>query len=107
MLPAIIGPKRAAEVLYRNLTIKAEQAVAWGLASRIVTGDRIRDEALAVAQDVGIKKPGSISHVKRLLGPDLEELAMRLEAERARFVEQIGSEEARQGIVAFLEGKIR
>ncbi|MGD2176725.1 MAG: enoyl-CoA hydratase/isomerase family protein, partial [Anaerolineae bacterium] len=30
MLPAIIGPKPAAEVLLRNLTIAAEQAVAWG-----------------------------------------------------------------------------
>jgi enoyl-CoA hydratase/carnithine racemase len=115
MLPSIIGPKRAAEVLLRNLTVTAEQAVTWGLASRIVPAERIRDEAVAVAQDIAAKKPGSIVHTKRLVGlvcgdpsPGSEQgLAARLEAERARFVEQIGTEEARKGIVAFLERRKR
>jgi 2-(1,2-epoxy-1,2-dihydrophenyl)acetyl-CoA isomerase len=101
MLPAIIGPKRAAEVLLHNLTISAEQAVAWGLASRVVPAESIRDEALAAARDLAAKKPGSLRHSKRLLARS--DLAARLEAERARFVEQIVTEEARQGIVAFLE----
>jgi enoyl-CoA hydratase/carnithine racemase len=103
MLPAIIGLKRAAEVLLRNLTITAEQAVAWGLASRVVPIERIRGEALAVAQDLGAKKPGSIQHTKRLLNLDYGDLAAQLQAERVRFVEQIGTEEARQGIASFME----
>jgi enoyl-CoA hydratase/carnithine racemase len=105
MLPVIIGPKRAAEVLLRNLTITAKQAVAWGLVSRIVPGDRIRHEALAVARDIAAQKPGSISHTKRLLGLADGDLVARLEAERTRFIEQIASDEARQGIITFLEGK--
>lgn len=115
MLPAIIGSKRTAEVLLRNLTITAEQAVAWGLASRVVPAVRIRDEALAVAQEVAAKKPGSIGHTKRLLSlangdpspGSGQGLAGRLEAERVRFIEQIGTEEARNGIVTFLEGRIK
>ena len=39
MLPGIIGPQRSAEVLLRNLTISAQQAVNWGLASRLVPAD--------------------------------------------------------------------
>jgi 2-(1,2-epoxy-1,2-dihydrophenyl)acetyl-CoA isomerase len=103
MLPSIIGSKRAAEVLLRNLTITAEQAVAWGLASRVVPAVRIRDEALSVARDIAAKRPGSIGHTKRLLAQAYGDLAARLEAERTRFVEQIGMEEARQGIAAFLQ----
>ena len=49
MLPAVIGEKRAAAVLMLNETISAEQAVAWGMAQRIVPGDVIRDEAQRVA----------------------------------------------------------
>jgi 2-(1,2-epoxy-1,2-dihydrophenyl)acetyl-CoA isomerase len=105
MLPGIIGPKRVAEVLLCNLTISAKQAVAWGLASRVVPTERIRDEALAVAQDFAVKKPGSVRHTKRLLALAHGDLAARLDAERARFVEQIDTEEARQGIVTFLEGR--
>jgi enoyl-CoA hydratase/carnithine racemase len=77
--------------------------VAWGLASRVIPAVRIRDEALSLAQDIAAKVPGSIGHTKRLLAQAYGDLATRLEAERAHFIEQIGTEEARQGITAFLE----
>ena len=88
-----------------NQTITAEQAVTWGLASRIVPTDCIQEEALRVAQEIAAQKPGSLRHTKRLLGATLGDLATRLEAERTGFVEQIMTEEAKQGIVAFLEGR--
>jgi enoyl-CoA hydratase/carnithine racemase len=102
MLPDVIGPRPAAEVLLRNLTIDAEQAVAWGLANRLVPADEIREEALRLAQEIAAKKPGSVRHTKCLLGLNRGDLAVRLEAERAHFVEQIETDEARQGIAAFL-----
>ena len=102
ILPDVIGPRRAAEVLLRNLTIDAEQAVAWGLANQIVPADEIHDEALRIAQEIAAKKPGSVRHTKRLLGLARGNLAARLEAERAHFVAQIETDEARQGIAAFL-----
>lgn len=113
MLPSIIGPKRTGEVLLRNLTISAEQAVAWGLASRIVPADRIRDDALTVAQEFASQKPGSLRWTKRLLGLAYGDpspgsgqgLAARLEAERAQFVQQVDTDEARQGIITFLGGR--
>lgn len=104
MLPAIIGPKRASEVLLRNLTITAEQAVAWGLASRVVPAKQIHDEAIAVAQDIAAKMPGSIENTLRLMELGHGDLANRLEAERFRFVAQIASKEARKGIIDFVEG---
>lgn len=106
MLPSVIGLKRAAGVLLSNLTISAEQAVAWGLASRVVPAERIQHEALKVAQDIAIKKPSSLCHTKRLLNLAHGDLVARLESERIHFVEQIKSKEARQGIVTFFEGRI-
>jgi 2-(1,2-epoxy-1,2-dihydrophenyl)acetyl-CoA isomerase len=107
MLPSIIGSKRTAEVLLRNLSISAEQAVAWGLASRMVPAERIRAETLSVAQDMAAKEAGSVGHTKCLLGLAYGDLAARLEAERTRFVEQIATREARQGIAAFLKGRFK
>ena len=106
LLPAVIGLKRTGEILMRNGTITAEQAVAWGLASRVVPADRIHEEALRAAQELAAMKTGSIGHTKATLGPGCNDLEARLEAERARFVQQIVTDEARQGIEAFL-GKRR
>ncbi len=102
-LPEIIGVKRAAEILMRNQTITAEQAVTWGLANRIVPAERIHEEALRTAKDIGAKQPGSIQRTKRLLSLPFSELAGRLETERSAFVEQIMREDAQRSMIAFLE----
>jgi enoyl-CoA hydratase/carnithine racemase len=60
-----------------------------------------------VAQEIAAQRPGSIGHTKPLLGLAYSDLSARLETERRRFVEQITSEQARQGIIAFLEGRGR
>ena len=77
--------------------------MAWGLASRVVSQERIREEAVKVAQEIAAQKPVSVRQAKHLLALDRGDLATRLEAERSRFVEQIATEEARQGIIGFLE----
>ena len=64
--------------------------------------DRIRQEALTVAQDLATKKRGSIQHTKRLLVGGQGDLAGRLESERKYFVQQILTPEAREGMAAFL-----
>jgi 2-(1,2-epoxy-1,2-dihydrophenyl)acetyl-CoA isomerase len=107
MLPAMIGPKRAAEILMCNQTITAEQSVAWGLASRIVPAEHIRAEVVAVARHIAAQKQGSIGQIKRLINLDISDLAARLEAERTRFVRHVVTQEAREGIVAFQERRHR
>jgi enoyl-CoA hydratase/carnithine racemase len=105
MLPDIIGLKRTAEILMRNLTISAQQAVGWGLANRLVPKDLLCQAALSTAIDLGARKQGSLRHTKELLNRGGRALEERLEAERRRFVEQIGTEEARNGIESFLASR--
>jgi len=102
LLPLIIGRKRTAEILMRNQTITAEQAVAWGLASRLVPGNQIHDEARRVATGITAAHPGSVRHTRQLLRESYGDLAAHLEAERAHFIQQITTTEARQGMAAFL-----
>lgn len=103
LLPNIIGPKRTAEILMLNQTITAEQAVAWGLANRVISSERIHEEALNTAQQIADQSPGTIHYTKRLVSVDKTEIAVRLEAERSNFVKQITTEEAQRGMQAFLE----
>jgi len=101
LLPEIVGLKRTAEILMTNSTIIAEQAVAWGLANYLVTGEEIRAQALNIAQDIATKQPGSIRRTKCLLYP--ADLSERLETERRNFVEQIKTPETQKSLIAFLE----
>ncbi|NIM94680.1 MAG: enoyl-CoA hydratase/isomerase family protein [Anaerolineales bacterium] len=103
LLPAIIGPKKVAEILMLNQTITAEQAVDWGLANRIISAERIYEEALSMAHKIAAQSRGSVRIAKRLLSEGRDELTARLETERSNFVEQITTEEAHRGMQAFLE----
>ncbi|MBI4788545.1 MAG: enoyl-CoA hydratase/isomerase family protein [Chloroflexi bacterium] len=103
MLPAVIGAKRAAEALLLDRSITAHQAIEWGLANRIVSADKIRDEARAVANAIVQQKAGSVMRAKRLLWSN--NIAGKLEEERQQFVRQIVSAEAQEGMAAFLHIK--
>ncbi len=102
MLPAVIGAKRASEALLLDRTITAQEAVEWGMASRIVPADRIREDAFDVARSLARQKAGSSARAKRQLWRDVAVLAARLEEERQQFIEQIVTPEAWQGMEEFL-----
>jgi enoyl-CoA hydratase/carnithine racemase len=103
MLPALIGHKRASELILRNHTITANESVTWGLATAVVPGIGIREEAVALAEEIAEMVPGSVRNAKALLWGDRDALEARLEDERARFVHQIATEEAREGMARFLD----
>ncbi len=107
LLPSLIGAKRAAEAMLIDQTITADQAVAWGLVNRIVPADRIHEEAQAVAASIARQLPGSVQRTKRLLWGDRNLIAARLDDERKKFVEQIESAEARDGMTAFRQRRTR
>jgi enoyl-CoA hydratase/carnithine racemase len=104
LIPYIIGPKRAAEILMRNQTITAEQAVKWGVANHIVATSDIRREAQEIALEIASRQAGSLQQTKQLLISASGDIAARLEAERTHFVEQISKEENQKSMLSFLEG---
>ena len=103
LLPDVIGEKRTARTLLENETIEPETAVAWGLATEVVPADEIHERALESARRIASMQPDSVERTKRLLGPDPDAIADRLERERREFVEQIETDEALAGMRAFLE----
>jgi 2-(1,2-epoxy-1,2-dihydrophenyl)acetyl-CoA isomerase len=49
-LPRLVGQAKALELLYFPRTIKADEALALGLATRVVAGDALADEAQQMAR---------------------------------------------------------
>lgn len=103
LLPSVIGYAKAAESLLTNATISAQQAVEWGLANRAVEADRVYDEARAAAEMIVTMKTSSVRRSIQLLREHKLAAVPKLQAELNQFIEQIGSEEAQQGMREFLK----
>jgi 2-(1,2-epoxy-1,2-dihydrophenyl)acetyl-CoA isomerase len=66
-LPRIIGMNRAKDMLLTNRAVDAEEALSIGLVSRIVPADRLREEALALAEMLANGPTLAFSLTKTLL----------------------------------------
>ncbi|MEM1148392.1 MAG: crotonase/enoyl-CoA hydratase family protein [Pseudomonadota bacterium] len=67
LLPRIIGASRAAELLFTGDVIDAATAAEWGLASRVVPGEALLDEAMTLANRIAGQPPQSLRVAKSLL----------------------------------------
>jgi enoyl-CoA hydratase/carnithine racemase len=66
-LSRLVGPGRAAEMAYTGRPIGADEAVAIGLANRVVPGDELFDEAVAMARQIAANSPGGVRMSKRAI----------------------------------------
>jgi enoyl-CoA hydratase/carnithine racemase len=107
LLPRVIGKSRAAELIFSGKFLSAQDAVEWGLASRVVADDALLDEGLAFARSVAAKSPLAVSnakHVMNTLWADNGSVdgALRFELERDAFY-CLTSHDAPEGLAAFSE----
>lgn len=102
LLPARIGSARALSAQLLNRTIGAREAFDWGLVTHLAEQGRESAVAAELAARIADKKIGSIRRTLALMRPNVEAIAVALEAERRQFVEQIQTQEAEAGMAAFL-----
>ncbi len=102
LLGRVAGIHRAAAALLLNRSVRAEEAVAWGLANEVVAADRLQPTAAAAARRAADYPVGTMRSAKRLLWGDRAQLAADLEAERRNFLDLIVQPAAMQGVDAFL-----
>jgi enoyl-CoA hydratase/3-hydroxyacyl-CoA dehydrogenase len=103
-LPRLVGQSKALEMNVGGDPIDAYEAHRVGLANQVVPDHELFDTALAWARQLAGKAPIAIEEIKkRSHRPDLDE---GLATEAEGFARAFGSEDAREGISAFL-GKRR
>ncbi|MDX1733096.1 MAG: enoyl-CoA hydratase [Halioglobus sp.] len=71
-LARIIGPSRAREAHFTANFITAEQADAWGLVSRVVDPDELREECCQVARDIVSCVPETVRVYKQMVNDGLQ-----------------------------------
>jgi enoyl-CoA hydratase/carnithine racemase len=104
LLPPLVGPGRAAELLLTGATIGAEQALAWGLVNRVVEPARLDDAVDAVVAAITACAPGAVRLQKRLIVQWRErDLPAAIRAGIDAFAASYATGEPREGARAFLE----
>jgi enoyl-CoA hydratase/3-hydroxyacyl-CoA dehydrogenase len=103
-LPRLVGEAKALEMNLVGEPISAREALRLGLANQVVPDHELFDTAMSWARKLAGQPPIAIEQIKRVShAPDLDE-GLRIEAEG--FGKAFSSEDAKEGIAAFL-GKRR
>lgn len=102
LLPQRIGHVRAFAMFALAEPLAAEDAVATGLANRVVPAEALQDTARQVAAALAAKPAGSLTATKRLMR-DAEALGPVIDREVAVFTERLAGPEAREAFAAFAE----
>lgn len=104
-LPLVVGHQRALEMLYTGARLGGEQAYAIGLCDRLVPAERLRDEAVALADDVALSAPLAVRSIKATMrGPDLATRARAAMAhEAAEQARLFTTQDFQEGVSAYAE----
>ena len=102
LMPLRVGHARAFEMFALGEPVAAAQALAWGLANRIVPARQLHAEAKAMAARIAAKPAGSLLAMKGLMR-DGQALVAQMEAESACFEARLKSAEAREAFSAFAQ----
>ena len=99
-LPRLVGPNKALEMNLVGDAVLAEEALEFGLANRVVPDHELFETALMWGRKLAGQAPIAREQIKLVSdGADLDE---GIEAEKGGFAAAFGSEDAKEGIAAFL-----
>jgi cyclohexa-1,5-dienecarbonyl-CoA hydratase len=103
-LPRLIGRTAAIELLFTGDPVDAARALELGLVSRVVEPESLLGAARDLAGRFASQAPLALAATKRAIADGLDRpLSEALEAERKEFMQLFTSDDAREGITAFLE----
>ena len=104
-LASIVGQKRAAELILTGRKISGLEAFAMGLASAVVAGAEVPGKVDAVVAQLGALSPAALAATKKAMYVwDAMHFDKGLaRAEKIYLEELMQTEDAREGILAFLE----
>ena len=102
LLPRLIGPQRAAELLLLGRPFDADTALRLGLVNRVVEEAALMEEARALAGALARQPPEALAATRRLLRGDPAATLARIDEEARIFGAQLKSAEFRTAVSAFL-----
>jgi 2-(1,2-epoxy-1,2-dihydrophenyl)acetyl-CoA isomerase len=103
-LTRVVGLNKAKELCFTAKKIGAAEALALGIANRVVPADRLLDEARKIAVEIAAGPPTALAMIKTLLNKSSNStLEQMLEYESYAQTLAYTTPEHREGVAAFRE----
>lgn len=102
LMPQRIGHARAYEMFAFGEPVGATQALAWGLANRVVPRAQLHQTARDLAARLATRPLGSLIATKQLMR-QADAIVARMDLESETFLERLKGPEAREAFRAFAE----
>ncbi len=103
-LPAIVGPAKAAELLFTGDIIDAEEALRIGLVTEVTPHAQLMERAMAMAARIAVNPPLALRYMKeglrRTSYGELREIGSWVSGTLGRLFQ---TEDHREGVASFLE----
>jgi len=105
MLPRLVGPARALDLLLSGRVVFAEEAYELGLVNRVLAPDRLLETALDYAHELVVNcSPKSMATMKRQVYADLQRDLPDALAEADRLMlESFAAPDFTEGVTSFIE----
>jgi 2-(1,2-epoxy-1,2-dihydrophenyl)acetyl-CoA isomerase len=104
ILPRIVGLARAIEIAAFDRPIFPEQALTWGLVTRVVEDGQALEEAISMARELAERSLNSFGWSKQLLTDSFNtSFETHIEHEREGIRSSVSSRDGQEGIRAFVE----
>lgn len=100
----LVGPMRAKEIAMRGLTINAEEALKYGLVTKVVPSEALYNEVMSFAKELASKPMLALSSIKRLCNkiPEMTHDTY-CEIEEGLISVMFFTKDHKEGVTAFLE----
>ncbi|GAC15277.1 enoyl-CoA hydratase-related protein [Aliiglaciecola lipolytica] len=102
LLPNIVGPAVANDILLAGRTLNSAEALSFGLVSRVTDDENLTELALQVSQHVASLPINAMMKSKQLIrGAQRDSIKAQMGKENIEFANQLASDEFKQAVAAY------
>ncbi|GAB4243297.1 MAG: enoyl-CoA hydratase-related protein [Deltaproteobacteria bacterium] len=103
-LPRLVGLSKALDILLRGRAMEPEEALSIGLVDRLIEPENFMDEVMAFARELASGAGKAMGAIKAAVREGLDlPMEEALAVERRHGLENLGTHDAKEGLLAFAE----